>query len=101
MRCPVCRADNSTGPQCRRCRADLSLLFQLEEQRERLRAQANVYAARGDGCQVVAMADALDRLRHGEEVDRLRAIGALLQRDFAVAWQHYVASRERGSANRG
>ena len=27
MRCPVCRADNTEGPQCRRCRADLSPLF--------------------------------------------------------------------------
>lgn len=33
MRCPVCRAENDRGPNCRRCRADLSLLFALEKQR--------------------------------------------------------------------
>ena len=36
MRCPVCRADNDQGPQCRRCRADLASLFALEDQRRRV-----------------------------------------------------------------
>jgi hypothetical protein len=27
MRCPVCRAAVQSGPQCRRCKADLSLLL--------------------------------------------------------------------------
>ena len=40
MHCPVCKADNSQGPQCRRCKADLSLLFALEEQRRRTLAEA-------------------------------------------------------------
>ena len=33
LRCPVCKADNSAGRACRRCKADLSLLFALEEER--------------------------------------------------------------------
>ena len=40
MRCPVCKADNAQGLQCRRCKADLALLFQLEEQRARALEQA-------------------------------------------------------------
>ena len=35
MICPVCRATNDQGPQCRRCKADLGLLFRLEAQRKR------------------------------------------------------------------
>ena len=50
LRCPVCKADNAlvlplpSGGEgggegaralCRRCKADLSLLFQLEDARER------------------------------------------------------------------
>ena len=33
MKCPVCRAENDQGPQCRRCKADLALLFTLADQR--------------------------------------------------------------------
>ena len=33
LRCPACRADNAAGPNCRRCKADLSLLWALEQQR--------------------------------------------------------------------
>ena len=33
IRCPLCKADNLEGPACRRCKADLSMLFRLEERR--------------------------------------------------------------------
>ena len=33
MRCPVCKAENEMTPQCRRCKADLSLLLALERGR--------------------------------------------------------------------
>ena len=33
MRCPVCKADNALDPACRRCKADLALLVQVETQR--------------------------------------------------------------------
>ena len=41
MRCPVCKAENADAPQCRRCKADLSLLVALEQRR----AQALTSAA--------------------------------------------------------
>ena len=47
MRCPVCRAEVEQGPNCRRCRADLAMLFTLEEQRARALAAAYWYAAQG------------------------------------------------------
>ncbi len=37
LSCPVCKAENAQGPFCRRCKADLSLLFSLRQQ---LRARA-------------------------------------------------------------
>ena len=56
MRCPVCKAENAQGPACRRCKADLSLLFALEERRawalaeaRRLLAAGRVDEARRDG----------------------------------------------------
>ena len=91
MRCPVCRADNATGPQCRRCRADLSLLFALEDQRAHLLAAAQAAIRRADGAEAVRLAAATRQLRDGDDARRVRALGHLLQRDFAAAWQAYAA----------
>jgi hypothetical protein len=89
MRCPVCRADNSAGPQCRRCRADLSLLFALEERRRGVLAEAVRAASAGDWQQAVSLAEVAHGLRRGEDTRRLQAIGRLLQGDFAGAWRWY------------
>ena len=42
LRCPVCKAENAQGPNCRRCKADLSLLFALEDRRARERLVWNL-----------------------------------------------------------
>src|SRR5438552_3075018 len=47
LTCPVCRAANDQGPACRRCRADLSLLFVLDAQRQARLAAATTAAAQG------------------------------------------------------
>jgi hypothetical protein len=89
MRCPVCRADNATGPTCRRCRADLSLLFDVEERRRRALAVAARYASRGGGAHATRFAAEAHLLRRDEDSRRLLAIGRLMQRDFAGAWEAY------------
>src|SRR5262245_5707238 len=91
MRCPVCKAENATGPLCRRCRADLSLLFALEAQRARLIADAQSAAGRGDGDETVRLATAAQRLRGGDDTRRLLAVGHLLRGAFAEAWQCYAS----------
>src|SRR5260370_1067423 len=91
MRCPVCRAENTSGPQCRRCRADLSLLFALEERRARLLAAAQTAVQRGDADETVRLASAAERLRRGDDARRLVALGHLLDGDFAGAWRSYAA----------
>jgi hypothetical protein len=92
MRCPVCRADNTEGPQCRRCRADLSLLFAVEDQRRRLLDEAAACAARGDGAETTRAATVAHELRRGADSWRLLAVGRLLGRDFAGAWECYLAA---------
>ncbi|SRR6266545_5823200 len=92
MRCPVCRAEHSEGPHCRRCRADLSLLFTLEEQRQRLLEAAAACAVRGDGAGTTHFAAAAHDLRRGEDAARLLVLGHLLRRDFAAAWECYLAA---------
>lgn len=91
MRCPVCRAEVEQGPNCRRCRADLSLLFALEQQRTLALATAYWYAAQGQWRRALAIADGVQALRWDDEAQRLLALGHLLQRDFARAWQCYAS----------
>jgi hypothetical protein len=92
MQCPVCRAANDQGPTCRRCRADLSLLFDLDEQRHRLLAAARQALVRGQAGAALALAVRASGLRRDEEGRRLMAVCQLLQRHFAQALQAYRAS---------
>ncbi|MHB1423180.1 MAG: hypothetical protein ACYC3I_08300 [Gemmataceae bacterium] len=101
MHCPVCKAVNAQGPQCRRCKADLSLLFALEEQRRRTLAEARRCLLRGEWQVAVEHAETADWLRGDEEARQLVAVAHLLGRNFAAGWQSYQnwrAARQRGSS---
>lgn len=87
LRCPVCKADNAQGPSCRRCKADLSLLFTLEDARGRLLDQARREAAAGRWSEFLRAVSEADRMRSDAQSRRLRAVGLLLTRDFAGAAQ--------------
>jgi hypothetical protein len=93
MRCPVCKADNPHGPQCRRCKADLSLLFALEEQRQWKLAEARRCLRQGEWQTAVKHAVTASWLRDDEESRRLVAVARLLSRDFAAAWRWYQNGR--------
>jgi hypothetical protein len=100
MRCPICRADNDQGPQCRRCRADLSLLWTLEAQRRRALADAYGALAAGQPRRLLSLAVHAEALRRDEESAKLIVLGQLLGRDFATAWLTYLARfRRSGAAN--
>ena len=89
IRCPVCRADNDTGPTCRRCKADLAPLAELETRRALALDQAARAAALGDGEAVLRHARAAQQLRYGPDVQRWLAEGHLLRHDFAQALAYY------------
>jgi hypothetical protein len=91
MRCPVCRAEVEQGPQCRRCRADLSLLFELEKQRRHVLTAAYQCLGRGRYQYALTLAEGAEVFRRDEETKRLRALIYLLQRDFANAWRCYTS----------
>jgi hypothetical protein len=93
VRCPVCKADVGPGPQCRRCRADLALLFELERHRARLLETARGRLARGQWQEAARLADDADALQRGDESRRLRVAARLLGGDFAGAWDCYHAAR--------
>lgn len=89
MRCPVCRAEAVAGSQCRRCRADLSLLIELEKQRQQALTAAYRSLRQGRYQRARTLAEGAGAFRNDEDVRRLRALISLLQRDFAGAWRIY------------
>src|SRR4051812_45501243 len=96
MRCPVCRAENPEGPNCRRCRADLSLLFALEERHAQLLREARRQAAAGDWPAAARQAEQAHALRRDAEAARLAAVAALMQGDPARALRWYADTATRG-----
>jgi hypothetical protein len=99
LRCPVCRAENDRGPTCRRCRADLGLLFRLEEERRRAVERARHELARGAAGAALAELDLAEELRRGDDVQRLRAVACLVRRDFAGAWEEWMRLQPGGTSN--
>ncbi len=91
MRCPVCKAENVQGPQCRRCKADLSLLFALEGRRRQEMQAARRCLSAGQWTRALTHAAEAYWLQRDEESRRLLAVACLLNRDFASAWYYYRA----------
>ena len=90
LRCPVCKADNAFPTEggaalCRRCKADLTLLFALEQQRQGVLDTAQRAASRGEWRDFLAAVERADALRSDDESRRLLAVAHLLQGDFAEA----------------
>src|SRR5262245_28191045 len=92
--CPLCRAANETGPACRRCRADLSMMFAVEAQREAHFAAARAALAQGEPIRASNEAQRAEELRHGPDLARFQAVLALLRRDFSAALQQYRRAQE-------
>lgn len=94
MRCPVCRADNDAAAICRRCKADLSLLLTIDEQREQAAARAWRNAGQTFAFDAFSAASAAHECRADQESWRLLAVTHLLKRDFAAAWRCYRAAMQ-------
>jgi hypothetical protein len=92
IRCPVCRADNDSGPACRRCKADLTPLFELDERRGLALHEAARAAVRGDGELVLRHAREAMLLRAGSDALQWLAVASLLRRDYAAAISSWRAA---------
>ncbi len=92
LACPVCKAENTAGPGCRRCKADLSLLFDMENQRPWLLQQTRW------AFQIGRLDDALQyaRLAHDIKNDsasfRWLAVLNLLTNRLTEAWNAYESA---------
>ena len=90
FRCPVCRASVDHEPICRRCRADLSLLFTIEEDRACHVAAARDALQQGDWDMALAQVAEAAALRSDDESRILEAAAHLLRGDFPTAWGTYL-----------
>jgi hypothetical protein len=100
LRCPVCKAENAQGPTCRRCRADLSLLWQAEARRAWALAAARRALADGRWAEAAARTAEAHGLRGDAESRRLLAMTRLMRRDFAGAWSCYRREGELAQPSR-
>jgi hypothetical protein len=92
LSCPVCKAENATAPACRRCKADLSLLWELDAQRTALLASAQAALAAGRPDEALALAQEAGWLRSDADAVRVEALAHLLRGDFDAAWDAYRAA---------
>lgn len=98
--CPCCKAVNEAGPACRRCKADLALLFQLEADRDALLNRARQLAQVADFTNALNALRQVNELRRGDDALRLIAAVKLLARDFtgALAAYHDVNTATRAAS---
>ena len=87
--CPCCKASNDDGPNCRRCKADLALLFAIEADRTATLERARSLVAGLNFDEAIAALDRANHLRQGDDFVRRKAAVKLLQRDFAGALRVY------------
>ena len=97
IKCPACKALNDTGPNCRRCKADLAVLFQIEGQRHTLIRTAEAAVADGDTRGALARAQSADGLRRDADSVRLLACANLLRGDYAEALRLYSVADDSPS----
>lgn len=88
LTCPCCRAANE-DTACRRCKADLGLMFRLETRRIYHMTSARRFAADGRFGEALVHVDRASRLRPAVDSSRLRAALLLLCGDHAAALAAY------------
>lgn len=87
--CPCCKASNETGPACRRCKADLALLFAADADAAALLAAARAALAAGRVAEAEDLAGRSAAVRRTPDALRVRAAARLLAGRFADALAAY------------
>ncbi|VTS02962.1 hypothetical protein [Tuwongella immobilis] len=88
-RCPVCGLVQPLKPNCRRCKADWTLVLRVVRSQERLIRLATTAIEQQDWESATARLDEAARLGHHEQIGRLHAMIALARQDFGSAWRYF------------
>jgi len=83
--CPVCNARYSGTGECRRCKADLSLLLKVEAQANAHLAEAAEARAKGDYPEMLRHARRAVSLKSSRKALGLCCEAAVFTRDFSLA----------------
>lgn len=83
--CPVCSAQQPVADECRRCRADLSLVVSVRSEWLRLRRQCLVLMRQRRWTKATRVAQACLELSNDPATKKLLACCYLMQGDFAKA----------------
>lgn len=83
LKCPVCKAETATET-CRRCKADLSMLFALERQREVALSLARRHLRCWRWVAACDEARRADELRRDAETQQVLALASLMCGDYAM-----------------
>ena len=94
MHCPVCKAENALETTCRSCKADLSLLAQVETQRGRALAAAWRLLRDGRPNAALQAAALAHEARAATDSAQLLALCHLWADNFALAlrWRQACAT---------
>lgn len=84
--CPCCKATGNDSSTCRRCKADLTPIARMDEQRAQLFDSIRIYLGQGQLTQAEALLNKAERLDTDQASRQLRAMLYLLQRDHHQAW---------------
>jgi hypothetical protein len=95
LACPVCKAEN-VGTTCRRCKADLAMLLNLEDRRSALLSAARTAYTQSRLLDAWRFVRAANEHRQDEESLRWLAMLQLLHGDFGEAWRAYRALNPHG-----
>ena len=84
-RCPVCGAAQDWSAQCRRCAADLTLLWEVADAANSVRRSCLLALVQSKHDEALALAKRLVRLRSDAPERRLLAVCHLMCEDYAAA----------------
>jgi hypothetical protein len=87
--CPVCKAENRSPNSCRRCKADLTLLWDLKIHYDNKLAEALDKLRVGELDEAEETLQQVSRIRATPEVTALFAILRAKQHRFHLVWQLY------------
>lgn len=85
MRCPTCRATQEWSNECRRCRCDLTLLWEANQAADDLRRRCLWELNAGSPGRALAFARSYDALTANADSRELLAVCALLAGDWPTA----------------
>lgn len=90
--CPVCHAAFKNKALCHRCKTDVTLLLDIEQEVRNCIIETETRAAKGDYAAMLCAAEQAQALKQSPQTDKALAYAALLNGHFERAWRLFQKS---------